>query len=91
MKYNIALTRVILDLLWQRFPECVFGKTKKQHEKDSVQQARVRAELPLTRQEIKLCFIVCLVLIVKVTVIWPADEQTLNLMAEELHFSDSLI
>lgn len=38
-----------------------------------------------------LCFIVCLAVIVKVALIWAADEQTLNLMGQELYFSDSLI
>lgn len=44
MKYNITLDRVILDLLQQRFPECVFGKAKAARNV-SIQYANVRADL----------------------------------------------
>ena len=38
-----------------------------------------------------MLYYVCVDMIVKVVVIQPADEQTLNLMGQEQRFSDSLI
>lgn len=98
MKYNITLDGVILDLLQQRFPECVFGKAKKQQRNVSIQicECERRANLfffpsfPPSGEK-TLVFYRVFSVIVKVALIWAADEQTLNLMGQELHFSDSLI
>lgn len=76
MKYNITLDRVILDLLQQRFPECVFGKAKAARNV-SIQYANVGAKLFSLQER---SFIVCLHVIVQVAALWPADEQTLHLM-----------
>lgn len=67
MKYNIALDGVILDLLQQRFPECVFAKAKS----EKCFHVNVRAKPPppppsFSLQERASRFIVCLDTIVKV-------------------------
>lgn len=52
---------------------------------------RMREQTFFFLREGALCSFVCADVIVKVTLKWPADEQTLNLMGKELQFSDSLI
>lgn len=77
MKYNITSDGVIPHLLQQRFPECIFGKAKAARN-ISIRHANVRAILiPFRRVA---CALLCSDLIVKVAVIWAADEHTLNLM-----------
>lgn len=72
MKYNIILHGVILDLLQQHGPECIFsGKVTAAGNVGPIWENN------LSCQKRILCFTVYLSMIVKVPVMQPADEQTI--------------